>query len=54
MVDERDKRKLTAITSADVKGCSRRMGGDELATARTLECHRETVTEVIIPLREPG
>lgn len=31
------KRKLTAILSADVKGYSRLMGEDEVATVKTLE-----------------
>jgi len=35
------KRKLTAILSADVKGYSRLMGEDEVATVRTLTAYRE-------------
>jgi adenylate cyclase len=46
-MDERAKRKLTAILSADVKGYSRLMGEDELATVRTLEAYREMIAEVI-------
>lgn len=45
--EERAKRKLSAILSADVKGYSRLMGDDELATVRTLEAYREVIVEVI-------
>ena len=41
------KRKLTAIFSADVKGYSRLMGEDEVATVRTLEAYRETMAMLI-------
>ena len=34
------ERKLAAILSADVKGYSRLMGEDELATVRTLTAYR--------------
>jgi adenylate cyclase len=47
MMEERAKRKLAAILSADVKGYSRLMGEDELATVRTLEAYREMIAEVI-------
>jgi adenylate cyclase len=47
VTEERVKRKLTAILSADVKGYSRLMGDDELATVRTLEAYREMISEVI-------
>jgi adenylate cyclase len=47
VTDERAKRKLSAILSADVKGYSRLMGDDELATVRTLEAYRELIGEVI-------
>ena len=47
MTEERAKRKLTAILSADVKGYSRLMEEDELATVRTLEAYREMIAEVI-------
>jgi adenylate cyclase len=47
MTGERAKRKLSAILSADVKGYSRLMGEDELATVRTLEAYREMIGEVI-------
>jgi adenylate cyclase len=47
MVEERAKRKLSAILSADVKGYSRLMGEDELATVRTLEAYREMIAEII-------
>ena len=39
VMEERAKRKLSAILSADVKGYSRLMGDDELATVRTLEAN---------------
>jgi len=44
---ERVKRKLSAILSADVKGYSRLMGDDEVATVRTLEAYRETIASMI-------
>ena len=47
VMEDRAKRKLTAILSADVKGYSRLMGDDELATVRTLEAYREMIAEVI-------
>jgi class 3 adenylate cyclase len=47
VTEERAKRKLSAILSADVKGYSRLMGDDELATVRTLEAYREMIAEVI-------
>jgi adenylate cyclase len=47
MMEERAKRKLSAILSADVVGYSRLMGEDELATVRTLEAYREIIAEVI-------
>jgi adenylate cyclase len=46
-LEERAKRKLSAILSADVKGYSRLMGEDELATVKTLETYREIIAEVI-------
>ena len=51
MVEERAKRKLSAILSADVKGYSRLMGEDELATVRTLEAYRAVITEVTVKYR---
>ncbi len=47
MMEKRAKRKLSAIMSADVKGYSRLMEEDELATVRTLETYREMIAEVI-------
>ncbi len=47
MPEKRAKRKLTAILSADVRGYSRLMGEDELATVRTLEDYRVVMAEVI-------
>jgi adenylate cyclase len=41
------ERKLTAILSADVKGYSRLMGDDEIATVRTLTAYREVMTDLI-------
>ena len=37
------ERKLAAIFSADVKGYSRLMGDDEIATVRTLTAYREVM-----------
>ncbi|MFH1351402.1 MAG: adenylate/guanylate cyclase domain-containing protein [Pseudomonadota bacterium] len=47
MMENRAKRKLSAILSADVKGYSRLMEENELATVRTLEAYREMIAEVI-------
>jgi adenylate cyclase len=47
VTEERAKRKLSAILSADVKGYSRLMGEDELATVRTLEAYRQMIAEVV-------
>jgi adenylate cyclase len=44
---ERVERKLAAIVSADVKGYSRLMGDDEVATIRTLTTYREVITTLI-------
>jgi adenylate cyclase len=41
------RRKLTAILSADVKGYSRLMGKDEVATIRTLTAYREMMAALI-------
>src|SRR5882724_3677792 len=41
------ERKLTAILSADVKGYSRLMGDDEVATVRTLTAYREVMATLI-------
>jgi len=46
-MEERAKRKLSAILSADVKGYSRMMGQDELTTVRTLEAYRALMAELI-------
>ena len=45
MTAERAKRKLSAILSADVKGYSRLMGDDEIATVRTVEAYRKIIAE---------
>ncbi len=47
MNGERAKRKLAAILSADVKGYSRLMGEDELATVETLKLYREVMGSLI-------
>jgi len=47
MEPNRIDRKLTAILSADVKGYSRLMGEDEVATIRTLTAYRELITSLI-------
>jgi TolB-like protein/class 3 adenylate cyclase len=47
MMEERPKRKLSAILSADVKGYSRLMQEDDLVTIRTLEDYRALMAEVI-------
>jgi adenylate cyclase len=44
---ERVERKLAAILSADVKGYSRLMGDDEVATIRTLTTYRGVFTTLI-------
>jgi len=44
MTQERAKRKLSAILSADVKGYSRLMQEDEASTIRTLEDSKELIT----------
>src|SRR5262245_5187623 len=41
------ERKLAAILSADVKGYSRLMGDDEVATVQTLTAHREIMARFI-------
>jgi adenylate cyclase len=51
MTEERAKRKLAGILSADVKGYSRLMGDDDLATVRTLEAYRARMAEVIQKFR---
>ena len=47
MKEKRAKRKLSAIFSADVKGYSRLMGDDELATVETLKEYRELMGTLI-------
>ena len=47
MGEERAKRKLAAILSADVKGYSRLMADDEEATVRTINAYREVMTDLI-------
>jgi adenylate cyclase len=47
MITKGVKRKLTAILSADVKGYSRLMGEDEVATVQTLTSYREVMANLI-------
>ncbi len=47
MTEERAKRKLSAILSADVKGYSRLMQDDESSTIQTLKAYRELMTSLI-------
>jgi adenylate cyclase len=51
MAEEKFKRKLTAILSADVAGYSRLMAEDETATVKTLEAYREVMSTLIIQHR---
>jgi len=45
VIEERIRRKLAAILSADVKGYSRLMGQDEVSTVDTLKRYRQLMTE---------
>jgi adenylate cyclase len=47
MTEQKVKRKLTAILSADVKGYSRLMGEDEKGTVRTLNAYKEIMSGLI-------
>ncbi|UCD82748.1 MAG: tetratricopeptide repeat protein [Desulfobacterales bacterium] len=47
MIEERAKRKLSAVLSADVKGYSRLMGEDESGTVRTLKEYRGIMAKLI-------
>lgn len=47
MAEERTRRKLTAILSADVKGYSRLMGEDEVGTVQLLKKYREIMARFI-------
>ena len=47
MAQDRFKRKLTTILSADVAGYSRLMGEDETATVKTLEQYKQIMSEMI-------
>ena len=51
MPEERVKRKLSAIFSADVEGYSRLMGDDEASTVRTLEAYRKVMADLIDQFR---
>ena len=47
MTEERAKRKLSAVLSADVKGYSRLMGQDEAGTVDRLKEYRALMTDLI-------
>jgi adenylate cyclase len=47
MTEERAKRKLSAVLSADVKGYSRLMGKDEAGTVNRLKEYRALMTDII-------
>jgi adenylate cyclase len=47
MTEERTRRKLTAIFSADVEGYSRLMGEDEVSTVQLLKEYREIMAQFI-------
>ena len=47
MTTQEVKRKLTAILSADVKGYSRLMGEDEVATLKTLSAYRDVMGNLV-------
>ena len=47
MAEERAKRKLSAILSADVKGYSRLMGENELLTVQTLKEYRQVIDKLV-------
>jgi adenylate cyclase len=51
MAEEKFRRKLTAIFSADVAGYSRLMADDETATVKTLETYREVMSTLIMQHR---
>ena len=51
MQEERVKRKLSAIFSANVEGYSRLMGDDEASTVRTLESYRKVIADLIDQFR---
>jgi adenylate cyclase len=47
MAEERARRKLSAILSADVKGYSRLMSKDEEATVKALKQHRNAIARLV-------
>jgi len=51
MTEERAKRKLSAVLSADVKGYSRLMGQDEAGTVNRLKEYRALMTDLILKYR---
>ena len=51
MSEDRVKRKLSAILSADEVGYSRLMEEDEVSTVRTLEAYRKVMSDLIEQFR---
>ncbi len=47
MTEERSRRKLSAILSADAVGYSRLMGENEDSTVQTLKAYREVMASLI-------
>jgi class 3 adenylate cyclase len=47
VAEEKKKRKLAAIFSADVRGYSRLMADDEEATVNTINAYRKVMTDLI-------
>jgi len=47
MAQDKFKRKLTAILSADVAGYSRLMQDDETATVKTLETYKQITSNLV-------
>jgi class 3 adenylate cyclase len=54
MAEERLQRRLAAILSADMVGCSRLMGIDEAGTLSGLNALRRDVIDPKIAVRAPG
>ena len=48
MKEQQIHRRLTAILAMDVAGYSRLMGGDEVATLRALQAHRQELIDLTI------
>lgn len=47
MTTGRGKRKLSVLLSADLEGCGRLMGEDEVATVRTVTSYQEIMASLI-------